>query len=69
MAVTQLANDGPRFHVERREEIPRAVPDVVVRMLLRLAGRTGKTGVVPSVAWICGFSSTQSTRTRSGGSR
>ena len=38
MAVTQLADDGARPHVQRGEAVARAVPDVVVRVRLRLAG-------------------------------
>mgnify|MGYP007010101743 CR=1 FL=1 len=59
-----FADDRSRLHVEGGEQCRGAVAFVVVGTTFDLAG-----GCVRSSAWIWVFSSTQSTRARSGGSR
>lgn len=61
------ADYGAGLHVERgdRSVVPWQMSSWVWRATW--PGRIGGAGAVPSVAWICSFSSTHSTRARSGG--
>ena len=58
----------PLHHVECREQVYRSMPNVVVACnALAVLGLIGRTGWARSSAWICDFSSTQSTTALSGG--
>ena len=50
MPLMQLADHGASFEVERREQVGRAVPQIVRRAPLGLAGRIGSTGWLRSSA-------------------
>src|SRR6266436_1882319 len=65
-----FADDGSGLHVEGGKERGRPVPLIVVGMPFGLPGsHRGSRGWVRSSAWICDFSSTQSTSAWSGGLR
>jgi hypothetical protein len=70
-AVPPLACADHRagLRIQGGEQVGRAVPDIVVRVPLHLARAHRQHRAVRSMACTCGFSSTHSTRARSGGLR
>jgi len=70
MPWRRLRDHLPRGDIKRRVQVGRPVADVVVAAPLRhTPGISGSTGAERSSAWICAFSSTQSTTAASGGFR
>ena len=69
MTAMQLSQHLAAGQVEGSEPTGGAVPFVVVGAAFDLSRRRGSRGAVRSNAWIWLFSSTHSTRARSGGSR
>ena len=69
MGVARVAGVGdlPGRHLQGREQGGSAVAHVVVGGFLGQFGRIGRIGAVRSSAWICDFSSIQTTTALSGG--